>query len=258
MAGVPTLLWKLLEEVSPGDRVAMQRTAPQALGNWDDDAQAAALLAGAFVSEGWFSETRGGFNNTDPKYFEWVLDAYDRVVGGTRYVSSRTIKSGSVLHEIDVQDLASARRSRLAGMIGHRSADKSVPEFVWRGSTAVKTTFLQSLFTGDGSSSMLARSTLQVTYSTRSQQLADEVQLLLLEQGVVASQCHYDNGEIKLVIGGRRNVRAFAWNVGFLGVKRDKLNEHLSSVPLHSEGTQWRPRARSRGVPACARGALAD
>ncbi|MCY7372664.1 MAG: hypothetical protein LH461_03030, partial [Spirochaetaceae bacterium] len=234
VAGVPTLLWKLLEEISAGDRVAMQRTTPQGLGNWDDDQQAAALLAGAFVSEGWLSDTRGGFNNTDSEYFGWVRDAYDRVVGGRRYVSSRIIRSGSLLHEMDIHDLSAVRRSVLASMIGHRSADKRVPEFVWRGSPAVKTTFLQSLFTGDGSSSLLARGTLQVTYSTRSQQLADDVQQLVLEQGVVSSQCRYDNGEIKLVIGGRRNVRQFAWNVGFLGDKRDKLNKHLSSVPLHS------------------------
>ena len=94
-----------------------------------------------------------------------------------------------------------------------------------------------------------------MTYSTRSQQFADEVQHLLLEHGVVASQCHYDNGEIKVVIGGRRNVRAFAWNVGFLGVKRDKLNEHLSSVPLHAKALSGDHVPGLGSVPACARSA---
>ena len=75
-----------------------------------------------------------------------------------------------------------------------------------------------------------------MTYSTRSQTLADDVQQLLLELGVVSSQCHYANSEIKVVIGGRRNVRLFSQNVGFLGQKQIKLEWAISSVPIHSKG----------------------
>jgi DNA gyrase subunit A len=233
MAGMPLLLWKLLEEVQPGDRVLISRTTrdePVAL--TDDDA-ALSLLAGAFVSEGWISESRAGFNNVDKTYFDAVVAAYDSVVGGQRYVYDRQIASGSQLWELDVQNLQALKRSPLADLAG-RAAEKSIPEFVWRASPALKRRFLQSLFTGDGSSSLLPRSSIQVSYSTYSEQLAKDVQMLLLEFGVVGRTCRYAKGEYKVVISNRRDARLFAENVGFLGLKQDKLVASLSTIPTSS------------------------
>ena len=90
MEGVPLLLWKLLEEIKPGDRVLISRTAQDleasSLKLDEVDAQLA-LLAGAFVSEGWISPKRAGFNNVDEEFFDAVLSAYDAVVGGSRAMS---------------------------------------------------------------------------------------------------------------------------------------------------------------------------
>ena len=38
VGGVPTLLWKLIEEIRPDDRVALQRTPPMEFGpaDWHD------------------------------------------------------------------------------------------------------------------------------------------------------------------------------------------------------------------------------
>src|SRR5262249_17480617 len=155
------------------------RPAGEALGERE---RQIAILLGAFLSEGWVSATRAGFNNIDPHYFDVVLDAYDAVVGGPRYVSARTIASGSRLFELDIHNLEHLKASPLAEVRG-RSANKVIPETVWAGSGAFKRAFLQSLFTGDGSSSLLPRHTIQVSYSTRSERLAHEVQLLLLEFG---------------------------------------------------------------------------
>src|SRR5207249_427210 len=137
-----------------------------------------AFLLGAFVSEGWVSENRAGFNNIDAAFFGDVLAAYDEVVGGPRYAYSRTIASGSTLHEFDVQDLSRLRASELADLVGVASREKTVPERVWRGGKAFKRVFLQALFTGDGSSSLLPRKSIQISYSTYSEHLAKDVQLL--------------------------------------------------------------------------------
>lgn len=234
VAGVPTLLWKLLAEISPGDRVVLQRSVPDEIGYPMLEHVEAAVLAGAFVSEGWVSETRAGFNNVDREFFVRVLAAYDLAVGGPRYVAERVIASGSVLHEIDIQDLSALRASILGELVGARSAGKFVPEFVWQGPAAIKRAFLQALFEGDGSSSLLPRNTMQISYSTRSERLAREVQQLLLEFGVVSRQCRYDNGEIKVVVTNRRDARIFAAQVGFLGRKQAKLESELASVPASS------------------------
>ncbi len=233
MEGVPLLLWKLLDEIAPGDRVLISRT-PQGLEEsslaLSDGDEQLALLAGAFVSEGWISSRRAGFNNVDEDFFGAVLNAYDYVVGGARYVSSRYIASGSLLHELDIQNLAALRESPLAAIVG-KASSKRVPEFVWQSSGAFKRAFLRSLFTGDGSSSLLPRNSIQVSYSTYSEQLAKDVQLLLLESGIVSRICRYEKGELKVVISNRRDARLFARNVGFLGAKQTKLVGALATIP---------------------------
>jgi len=232
-AGVPLLLWKLLEEIEPGDQVLVSRT-PQGFeqGLSEHDA-GLALLAGAFVSEGWVGESRAGFNNVDKDYFDAVVTAYDHHVGGRRYVQQRTIASGSLLHELDIHNLEQFRAGPMGELTGP-SASKRVPEFVWRGSGAFKRTFLRSLFTGDGSSSLLPRSSIQVSYSTCSEHLARDVQLLLLEIGIASRICLHATGELKVLISNRRDARLFRDRVGFLGEKQAKLERDLATVPERS------------------------
>jgi DNA gyrase subunit A len=230
--GVPMLLWKLLDEIRPGDRVAIARRPREWAQPLPEGERRLALLAGAFVSDGWVGETRAGFNNVDEDFFAAALEAYDAVVGGSRYVYSSTLASGSTIHELDVQDLSALRATPLHELVGKRSAEKAIPEFVWRGSQAFKRVFLQALFTGDGSSS--PRKPIQISYSTYSEQLARDVQLLLLEFGVVSRLCRYAKGEVKVVIMNRRDARLFARNVGFLGAKQRKLDRDLAVVPERS------------------------
>src|SRR5437867_4104162 len=54
---------------------------------------------------------------------------------------------------------------------------------------------------------------------------------LLLEFGVVTRLCRYAKGEIKVVIGNRRDARLFAERVGFLGAKQRKLERILINLP---------------------------
>jgi len=235
MAGVPLLMWKLLEEIGSGDRVLISRTNRlKEKGELGEQDRKVAFLLGAFVSEGWVSAGRAGFNNIDAAFFGDVIDAYDDVVGGRRYLSERVIASGSKLFELDIQNLDSLRASPLAELAGVRSAAKRIPEVVWSGGAAFKRTFLQSLFTGDGSCSLLPRSTIQISYSTYSDQLARDVQLLLLEFGVISRLCHYEHGEIKVVITNRRDARLFADRIGFLGSKQSKLQTALATIPMAS------------------------
>jgi DNA gyrase subunit A len=234
MAGVPLLMWKLLEEIKPGDRVLLSRTQRPSAGELSDAECRTAFLLGAFVAEGWVSERRAGFNNIDRQFFDRVVEAYDEVVGGRRYLSERVIASGSRLLELDIHNLGALKDSPLGCLLGVASARKWVPEYIWRGRPELKRVFLQALFTGDGSCSLLPRATIQVSYSTYSDQLARDVQLLLLEFGVVGRLCRYDHGEIKVVITNRRDARLFAERVGFVGDKQRKLRVALAAIPMTS------------------------
>ena len=217
--GVPTLLWKLLDEIQPGDRVVLQRTPREEIDvPWAGDADAA-LLAGAFVSEGFVSENRAGFNNLRPR----VLRRRRRrvrpatsAVGGTSPSRVHRLRQRRCI-ELDIHDLCGPprHRPRRDGRASAAPPSRCRPS---SGSRRIGTrrVFLQALFEGDGSSSLLPRNTMQISYSTRSDRLAREVQQLLLEFGVVSSLCRYANGEIKVVISNRRDARLFAQNVGFL------------------------------------------
>ena len=236
VAGVPTLLWKLIEEIRSGDVVVLQRSLPAELGPADWHPTLEALLAGAFVSEGFVSERRAGFNNLDRNFFDMVVAAYDAVVGGRRYLSTRTIASGSVLHELDIHDVTALKQSRLWEMVGARSAAKRIPEWVWESAAPVKRAFLQALFEGDGSCSILPRGTVQISYSTRSRQLAVDVQQMLLEFGITSQRYLHATGEYKVTITNRAQAELFSAQVGFGGVKQDKLSAILESLPADPKG----------------------
>ena len=74
-------MWKLLDEIAPGDRVVISRTPRPVETTISDDDRATALLLGAFVSRAGSPRARAGFNNVDLDFFGETLAAYDRVVG---------------------------------------------------------------------------------------------------------------------------------------------------------------------------------
>ncbi|WP_460357849.1 intein-containing DNA gyrase subunit A [Mycobacterium sp. ZZG] len=236
VGGVPTLLWKLIEEIRPDDCVVLQRTPPVEFGpgEWHDVMEA--MLLGAFISEGFVSESRAGFNNLDRDYFNMVVAAYDTVVGGPRYVYERQIASGSNLLELDVQDMAALDNSRLSGLKAQRCAAKKVPAWLWNSAAAVKRAFLQALFEGDGSCSALPRNTIQISYSTRSGQLAKDVQQMLLEFGVISRRYLHATGEHKVVITNRAHAEDFCSRIGFGGAKQRKLQRLLADLPGRAAG----------------------
>jgi DNA gyrase subunit A len=235
MVGVPLLLWKRLDEIRPGDRVALSRTPRLPGERIEKSERSLALLLGAFVSEGWATTERAGFNTVDGDFFWSVLEAYDEHVGGSRHVAERVIRSGSRLYELDIQNTTALCNSQLACLIDQRSADKLIPELVWRGSSAFRRAFLQAIFTGDGSSSLLPRKAIQISYSTYSKRLCSELQRLLLEFGIVSRRCRRSaRGEHKLVITNRRDARLFLQRVGLLGSKQLKLRRDLRAVPAAS------------------------
>jgi DNA gyrase subunit A len=234
MAGVPLLMWKLLEEVQPGDRVLLSRARHARADAVSELEEQKAVLLGAWVSEGWNGAWRSGFDNSDGDFFERVVRAFDSVVGASRSVQTRMQASGRMLHRLATSDMPALRASCLGDLGIAGSREKRVPECVWNANLGFKRAFLQALFTGDGSSSLLPRNTIQVSYSTYSAGLARDVQNLLLEFGVISRQCHYEKGEIKVVISNRRDAWLFANEVGFLGAKQAKLLGHLDSIPRTS------------------------
>jgi DNA gyrase subunit A len=233
IAGVPVFQWLRLDEIKPGTVVCLARNA------WTTAIPMAyemmlGTLLGGWVSEGFASESRAGFNNTDQEYFQYVLDAYDAIVGGKRYVCARQLRrSGRTIHELDVQNTGKLLQSPLAALVGQKAADKRIPEIVWQGGPGLKRAFLMALFEGDGGVHCVNETSITVQYSTHSQGLAADIQELLLEFGVHSNLSHYERGEYRIVISGLHQMHAFAERVGFLTEKKRKLEDLLRGLPRY-------------------------
>ncbi|WP_182348325.1 intein-containing DNA gyrase subunit A [Tomitella gaofuii] len=134
-------------------------------------------------------------------------------------------------------------RETAAALRAAQAADINiVPEFVWRAGPSTKRTFLEALFTGDGSCSELPRNTVQISYSTYSDRLAREVQQLLLEFGVISKRYRHATGEYKVAVTNRRDAELFARHIGFGGDKQTKLRAILDAAEQDS------PAATSRSL----------
>src|SRR5665811_2255220 len=92
--------WRLLEEITPGDRVVLLRGDQREEGMLSEDDYLLANLAGAWISEGWATDSNVGFANLDQDWFNEVLAAYDRFVGGPRTVRTERLASGRELHRL--------------------------------------------------------------------------------------------------------------------------------------------------------------
>jgi DNA gyrase subunit A len=197
---LPVLLWKTIDEIAPGDRVAIARTYAQTDGTSELTHDEAVLLARRVDRP---SRAGGSLSTVDPSQSE-----------------IRT----------SMEYLSDVRKTEN----GERKTIRYIPDVVWNAATGVKASFLAALFEGDGSSSNLGRNTIQISYSTRSSQLASDVQKMLLEFGVIGRLVRYESGEIKVVLTNRRDARLFLNRIGFLGTKIDKLEWELHDIPLDS------------------------
>ena len=68
--------------------------------------------------------------------------------------------------------------------------------------------------------------------------------------GSICRRVEYPNGEIKLVIGNRRDAKLFARNVGFWGAKQEKLEQILDALPGALSDQRHRPHPVPRRVRA--------
>ncbi len=236
IAGVPMLQWRTLEEIKPGTVVCISRAfRPETEGELTAHEARLGILAGMFVAEGWISEKKAGFDNTDHEYFMAAVYAYEQLVGGQFCLKAPVIESGSVLSGLSINNLNALRRSPLTELIGVKSARKRIPKFVWESRLGAKRAFLAALFEGDGTVCLAQRLSIHIRYDTYSEGLARDVQKLLLEFGIASRVFRLKGGIAwRVSITNRRDARLFAERVNFLTKKRDKLAKALEQIPLES------------------------
>ncbi len=240
----PVFEWKRLEQISKDDKIVIDRSQKSLNDQEPTQKQKdLALIAGCLVAEGFVSENGLGFNNTDKNYFTQFTEAWSRVFGESFYTSQRELKSGKTIYEFDVQlkyskDAKKIRESALfQELVGKKSEAKRVPESIFQMPREAQKIFLQYLFEGDGSFSKVANDTIFISYSTISKELARDVQLLLLEFGIVGKiiKSSQKRDELKVHISNFRNIKNFHQNINFATKKQEAFSQIVEAEIVRRE-----------------------
>ncbi|MBK3332100.1 hypothetical protein GWK41_03340 [Persephonella atlantica] len=224
--GKPVYRWKTLDSIKTGDYVVISREN-DIDSKQDLITEEEAVLLGSLVSEGYISENRVGFNNTDMEFTAVFENAFRESYGETFCRYERSLKSGKTVIEYQIHHRDTVQSIKEKGF-DKKSSDKEIPYVVLKSSKKVQKAFLKALFEGDGSVYETARA-VNVSYSSKSKKLVKQLQVLLLNFGII-SRVHRDRQNFRLIISGYENLKLFKERVGFIGKKQEKLEFLLKKV----------------------------
>lgn len=260
MARDGTVQWKYGDQIKPGDKLAIHRN----VGLWPEDLLDAkkyyppegvedfegvslpteiderwGLLLGILTGDGsWYDGHRVCATNGCSEFLPYLEGLYTQLFGGfdtnacSGYDCAYTIKAvrsrrlRSFLHNL--------------GWVRRPDVDKKRVPFVIRKSPkSVVAAFLRGLFETGGSITKNA-----ITFSTASQKMIEEVQLLLLNFGIVSriKVKGYEQPYYELNLFGKRSREIFAKEIGFLTKRK---NERLYSL----RGASETPKSGLESIP---------
>ena len=241
--GMPSLKWKLLEDVTKDDYVVMNRgfsmfsKTDLSLEGYHPDSptykdiglpdamnEDIAFLLGALVSEGSFHNNQVLFNNQDMKFYDKVKRIILRQFKGTRIYERQiqgNCKELSIYHQKVVWFLKNI------GLTEVKSDLKEVPFSILQSKKKTIRQFLIGLFEGDGSvlfktDKRHGGKSIELTYNSKSEKLIRQLKVLLLNFGIVTTSPYKDkrNDCYKLIISGYDNLRLFEKEIGFFSEKK--------------------------------------
>ena len=237
--------WRELGELAPGDRIAVPRhlPAPPVPGAMPDHEL---VLLAALIADGSLTERTPRFCAAEGSPVTPEVERAAAAMGLTVHFShgTATISAGRGAASNPLTDLC-----RRHGLWGCRSGDKFVPDAVFALSDDQVARFLSVLYACDGHAYASERY-CQIGYSTISEQLARDVQHLLLRLGIVAAvrtlrRAIYDGtGTVarEVRITSREGLDAFVGRVPIVG-----KGAALARIAAHSGGV--RPKAYVDTLP---------
>nr|WP_297473618.1 DNA gyrase subunit A [Persephonella sp.] len=216
-SGKPVYKWKTLDQIKAGDYVIVSRINDIEPVE-DLLSEKEAILLGSLVSEGYISDNRVGFNNTDKDFADQFETALVGSYGTSCCIYERKLKSGKTLIEYQIHHKEVIEDIK----------EKEVPYTVLRSSKKIQRAFIRALFEGDGSV-YKGQGTVVISYFSKSKKLLKQLQILLLNFGII-SRIHRDKQNHRLIISGYENVKLFKEKIGFLSTKQQKLEKLLKEL----------------------------
>ncbi|BCW95922.1 MAG: hypothetical protein KatS3mg018_1404 [Fimbriimonadales bacterium] len=251
--GKPRLAWKTLDALQAGDYLVIDRGVETRAGTTLDLTpyypalspgahrhtlpshldETLAFLMGALVAEGTLGNDRIEFTCTPGEFADEFMHGWTRVFPDCRLhrwlrppveFGKRPFWQMQVVSQQVVRLLANL------GLQG-RSADRAVPEAILRSPQAVQAAFLRGLFEGDGCVERSGRNLMRVSLVSSSARLLQQVQVMLLQFGIVARRVRDSRGCGRLILTGARTLQRFAASIGFVSeAKRKALDALLNDA----------------------------
>lgn len=226
--------WKAVDQLGPGDRIAVPRCLPLRGRPADIPDEELVLLAG-LIADGSLAQSTPSFTAAGSAPVLPVMLSAGRRLGARLSFSPKRGSSA-----IDVRFCAPepgkpnpvTELCRRHGLMGKRSEDKFVPDDVFRADEPSIIRFLSILYACDGHIYSGERFT-QIGYSTISERLARDVQHLLLRLGIVAAIRELREGTAKRAyevrITGQQGIGAFCELIPVVG-KTGKAQAALANL----------------------------
>jgi replicative DNA helicase len=230
--------WRQLDELSPGDRLAIPRQLPEPLAaglGWPEER--IGLLAHLIGDGCVLRKQPVHYTSEDEENLTYVEHAARAEFG----ISPRRVRQGNWQHVYLPSPQASGRGRRNPlhvwfgelGIENLRSHEKRLPDALYRASDAEIALFLRHLWATDGrvaEPSSVASGVPIVSYSSTSRALVDGVAVLLARLGIIARISSVQKGDhrpdYRLVVRAGPDLRTFCHRVGVHGA-RGKRAERL-------------------------------
>ena len=234
--------WRRVDELEPGDRIAVPRTLPLPKSATDLPDHAVVLMA-ALIADGNLTQRTPRFcYGPDSPVLDEVTAAADAMglrlqcADGSRGTATISAGRGSGPNPLTAM-------LKEHGLWGRRSGDKFVPRAIFEADERQIARFLSVLYGCDGHVHVSAR-LRQVGYTTISERLAHDVQHLLLRLGIVAKirtlrRPVYDGTDTvarEVLITGQADLFAFCELVGAVGKER-QVQQLLAGLATARETT---------------------
>jgi intein/homing endonuclease len=255
-----TIQWRRMDSLQLGDRICVHRGAdlwasreqitPECssvrrrfISFPDTVNEDLGCLLGVLVGDGTWPNL-GGLEITVGPYPEWLeklVELICRTLGEAPKVRRDVARATRVqVHSKALRQLL----HQLGFRTDAKSATKSIPTAILRSPKPVVSAFLRGLFETDGG----VESGRKVSFCSASKQLAEEVQCILLNYGIVSRvktrrNKKYDRDYYHLYLIGAESIKIFHREIGFLSDrKKALLQAHIDKGALgNKSGTESIP-----------------
>lgn len=231
--------WKRLEELEPNDRIALARQLPEPV-KTQRMAEHELIFLGHMIGD-------GSYVTHQPMRYTTASEANSDAVRGAAEKFGSTVnrrEGRGNWHQLEISGNGNRWHAEACGkflkdlgIYGQRSADKRIPESVFKLSNKQLALFIRHLWATDGSISGR-----RVFFSSVSRGLIDDLALLMLRFGIVARIKHKTSGQsvsgwYELDVSGGQYQALFASLIGGYGHQEAQIADLAKRLATQTANT---------------------